>query len=64
MIVETRTKLNIDTEKWAEIWDTDGQLASDVRRDIREWARETLEAQAAKEGFLIRSKEGEPKPSP
>lgn len=52
MIVEYRGKVDIDTAKWSEIFDTDGQLASDVRYDIRDWARDVVEAAAEKEGFL------------
>lgn len=42
MFVEVRIKMEVDTDKWAETYDTTGQKASDVRKDIRDWARDCV----------------------
>ncbi len=57
MIIEIRKKMDIDTEKWSRLFDTTGMRASDVRRDVRQWAGAVLLDEAEALGVLIPNEE-------
>lgn len=53
MKVVHQTAQNIDTDRWAYLYDTSDQLASDVRRDIKKHIEEIIVAGLEADGLLL-----------
>lgn len=60
MIVEFRMKADINTARWAEMYDTTDQLASDVRSDLRAYVREAVMDKLEADGLLTLGPDGKP----
>ncbi|QGJ95041.1 hypothetical protein KHQ86_gp119 [Gordonia phage Stormageddon] len=59
-MIECRVRADVDIKKWAELYDTDGQKISEVRKDIRTWMRETVIDAMEDEGLLLLDPDGKP----
>lgn len=52
MRVTAQITEDVDTDKWAELFDTTDQRASDVRLDIKEYMHDAVRAQMIKDGLI------------